>query len=586
LESKPVALSLPVRLAIAAATIALWLVSVFYHHEGGQLFAAFFHYASGHWGPSADPIVGQKVAERVIFWVAVAMGGTVFGISAFKLLRAPGGRKAAPELAARWIAWFLFTLAANRFLIQIQSESIHFAQYGFVAFFFSLVLNNPRQGFLVAVFCGFLDEAHQWWYMYFHDVNNLLDWGDMCLNACGAAGGALPFTSFGRVRRYAEGRENQFEGGNPLKAAGFLAALAGLLVYLKLGTNLGHFDAWPFWKELKAHKPWHELSPRDGMPALLCLSMVFYFLVDDRRRAIPVWALALGLLGFHLGVKLPDDSKGEDVHENVPTLTIPHLRQGAKIAIDGKLDESEWAGAATLSLGSFAPDATEEAKKQEPSTFGPDVETKVRALWDERALYLGFECASDDVWARDLPHDHPEIANTPCVEVFLDLDGAEQSYYEIEVSAANRVQDLFVYWPETPAWSPDPQDAAFVGLSGWDCKGLETKVSVQGELDLGIGSVRTLPKSQGYTVEMAIPWTALRGRVLKEDRASDGTAVRTPVPGSRFRGNFYRVEIRRPSGPNSYEAWSPVHYPLDFHRPAFFGIIELAPQEGGPEKPR
>src|SRR6202042_2028680 len=132
-------------------------------------------------------------------------------------------------------------------------------------------------------------------------------------------------------------------------------------------------------------------------------------------------------------------------------------------------------------------------------------------------------------------------------------------------SPANRVQDLFVYWPETPAWSPDPQDMPFVGLSGWDAKGLETKVTVQGgELDLlGINAdanARTKSATKGYTANMTIPWSALRGRILKDEPAADGTEKRTAIAGSRFRGNFYRIEAPGPARPKSYMAWSPVHY--------------------------
>ena len=97
--------------------------------------------------------------------------------------------------------------------------------------------------------------------------------------------GSLDTTrSIGRIRRYSEGRESQFEGGNPLKAAGFLAAVALVCGVLALpGVNLGHFEAWPFWQELAGHKPFHELAAHEGMPALLVLSMIFYFLVDDRK---------------------------------------------------------------------------------------------------------------------------------------------------------------------------------------------------------------------------------------------------------------------------------------------------------------
>ena len=38
------------KIAAAIVTLSLWLVSVFLHREGGQIFAAYFHYGATHWG--------------------------------------------------------------------------------------------------------------------------------------------------------------------------------------------------------------------------------------------------------------------------------------------------------------------------------------------------------------------------------------------------------------------------------------------------------------------------------------------------------------------------------------------------------
>jgi hypothetical protein len=301
--------------------------------------------------------------------------------------------------------------------------------------------------------------------------------------------------------------------------------------------------------------------------------------VDERRRNIPIAALVGVLVAWHIGVHLPTDA-GEAVHENVPRVTIPHAK-GA-ITIDGKLDEADWANALRVELHGFAPDADEDDKKKQPFAYGPELATEARLLWDENWLYVAFVCSSQDVWARDLPRDNAEIANLPCVEVFLDLDAAERSYYEFEVSAANRQADYFVYFPELPQWTPAPMVRDFVNLDGWDSKRLQSAVTVQGgECDLlppgAPLAKRTKPPTDGYTVEIAIPWGDMKGRVCTPHPMSGASPLK---PGARLRANLYRIEPSRadPAAsplPATYMAWSATHAPLEFHRPYFFGELTL-----------
>src|SRR5581483_11287832 len=106
----PLARTLPLwgRVAIVAGAFGLWLLSVFEHEFGGQLFAALFNWGNAHLG--AD---GALKIERGIFTTGILMASVVAVVTAAKALSAIGGRAAAPELAARWGAWFLFAFAAN-----------------------------------------------------------------------------------------------------------------------------------------------------------------------------------------------------------------------------------------------------------------------------------------------------------------------------------------------------------------------------------------------------------------------------------------------------------------------------------------
>lgn len=552
--------------AILAGALGLWTISVFEHEVGGQLFAQLFKWGVTQWGPE-----GARIVEKGILGAGLAMAAVVALLTARGVLRAVGGRAAVPELLARWTAWFLFALAANRFTVCLQSEDVHFAQYGFVAFCTGLATGSPRFAFAFATFLGFVDESNQWWRMYFHDWDNHLDWNDMILNACGAAAGALPFTSFARIRRYGAGEEDKVTPANPAVALGIVAGLVALAAYLVAGTDLGHYPEWPFWFALDNNKPFHVLTLREGLPALLGISYVLYHVVDERRRGLPFRVLVGILVAIHAGVVPPRIEGPQAVHERSvgPALTIPRAKTPPRI--DGKLDPEEWRGAASVELRCFDPDAEphQKAEESQKDFFGPEFPTRALVQWDDRALYLAFECSSADVWARKLPRDDPSLPGDSCVELFLDVDAAERTYFEIEVSPANVVQDLFCYIPEAPQWVPHFSQP-FVSLNGWDARGLETAVQVQGgacellEANETVAA-RKLPATSGYTVELALPWAALKGRAIP------------PRVGSLLRANLCRVEASRPRGasPSSYQTWKPTRVPLNFHRPQFFGAWVL-----------
>jgi hypothetical protein len=565
------------RIVVGVIALALWGASVIEHDAVGLLFGKYFSYARDNWGPN-----GRQLAESRLF-LTIGVGALVFAVGTLaKLLASAAGRAALPEVVVRWGTALLFCLAANRYLICIQSESVHFAQFALFSFLLSIATRSPRWAFLATIFLGFLDELHQYWVIYWGEVAGRLDWTDMCLDATGAALGALPVTTFERVRRHAAGMADapvQATTAQRLAVAGAVAGFAAILAYLIFATDIGHYPIQRPWEMLDNRKPFHTLATREGVPALFAVSILLYFVVDERARRIPLPALLVVAAAWHVGLALPPKFEGEPIHEKVPAATVPRAK--GPIAIDGAVDEKEWTGAAVVELHGYAPLLAQQlggvrgAKLLEMAkpTLGAELATKARLLWDDRALYVAFECATEDAWARDFARDDPNIASSPCVEIFIDTDAAERAYYEFEVSAANRVQDLYVFWPVPPQWIPEPTlGEEFVGLGGWDSKRLETAVKVHGELDLiPVGSeavTRTKPPSKGYSVEMAIPWADLKGRALGVQQK--------PVAGARLRANLYRVEPRRPlSEPATFMAWAPVHTPLTFHRPAFFGLLVL-----------
>lgn len=203
------------------------------------------------------------------------------------------------------------------------------------------------------------------------------------------------------------------------------------------------------------------------------------------------------------------------------------------IAVDGSLDEPAWRTAFEVPL-------------VDSMTGAPPVHpTTARLLWDERHLYVAFEVADDDVVVRPGRADDDAIWEDEVVEVFVDPAGTGRGYAEVDLSPANvRFDARFASWRSDLAaartWSSGATTATRIRRGG--------------------------DGAPGWTAEMALPLEALRG------------AAPPPRPGSRWRANLYRLEIRNRAGVREGQAFSPPLRP-DFHALERFGWIVF---DGGP----
>lgn len=135
-----------------------------------------------------------------------------------------------------------------------------------------------------------------------------------------------------------------------------------------------------------------------------------------------------------LVVKLPVTLPALPSVSSLPNLWVP--RRVQEIAIDGKLDEPAWQRAATA--GPFVNVATGEAPSAD------EVTGSVKLLYDDQALFLGFEVFDDDLRGGfDPAAIDPELWLKDTVEVMIDPDGDGDNldYYEIQVSPQNLVFD-------------------------------------------------------------------------------------------------------------------------------------------------
>lgn len=176
---------------------------------------------------------------------------------------------------------------------------------------------------------------------------------------------------------------------------------------------------------------------------------------------------------------------------------------------------------------------------------GPAVQqTRVRVCWDDEALYVRFDCEDRDAWGTYRRRDDP-IYEEEAVEVFL-APGAEDPtrYFEFEVSPLGTVFDARIH-------NPTSQRIDLTGDPSWDCPGLRWAAG-------------RLQERQDWWAALAIPWAGL-----------------LPSGGQPaiWRANFYRIERPRAGADTEpeFSAWSPtLTRPADFHKPARFGVIELA----------
>ena len=228
----------------------------------------------------------------------------------------------------------------------------------------------------------------------------------------------------------------------------------------------------------------------------------------------------------------------------------------------------------------------------------PSLATRVRIVWDEDHLYIGAELEEPHLWAT-LGERDAILYREHDFEVFLDPDGDALDYYELEINALGTEFDLFL---DRPYRRTGKANVA------WDMVGLRTAVGLDGTLN------DPADEDGGWTVEIAIPWAALRppesaappGVPESPERpasgvrnmATVGAAGRSspqlpgapPSPGDSWRVNFSRVQwpvevvaggyrraqvpTRENRHPEHNWVWSPQGE-IDMHIPEMWGIVRF-----------
>lgn len=208
-------------------------------------------------------------------------------------------------------------------------------------------------------------------------------------------------------------------------------------------------------------------------------------------------------------------------------------RTTGQIAVDGRLDEPDWRAAEPAPL--VLTDTGE----------APKLSTEVRALWDDKHLYVGFRCEDTDVWATMTGHDQP-LWDEEVVEIFLDPGHVATAYFELVINPLNVLTDVFVL-------NRGARKLLFQPMREWECAGIIHAVTVDGD------PARRGTADRSWSVECAIPF----------DQLVTAPSI-PPNVGDVWKGNFYRIEQGRDA--IEYTAWSPTGE-INYHHPECFGAL-------------
>lgn len=277
-----------------------------------------------------------------------------------------------------------------------------------------------------------------------------------------------------------------------------------------------------------------------------------------------VLALSAAAAGAMPAVAIPTGQASTDLASTGVRVYEAPLA-AAPPSVDGSLDEPAWREAPWTKpfvdiRGSDWPD--------------PYLATRAKIVWDAGFLYVGAELEEPHLWATLTDRD-AIVYREHDFEVFLDPDGDGLAYYELEINALGTEFDLFLDRPYRR------QGKANIA---WDMEGLRTAVYLDGTLNV------PSDRDAGWSVEIAIPWSALR-----PPGAPAEDAAGPPLPGDTWRVNFSRVQwplvvvdgayrkAREPvdwsDHPEDNWVWSPQGQ-IDMHIPEMWGVVRFVADRG------
>lgn len=237
----------------------------------------------------------------------------------------------------------------------------------------------------------------------------------------------------------------------------------------------------------------------------------------------------------------------------VPTLRVP--RAASVPALDAAaVPAAVWNNAALVPRLVASIDRSKTAAQVLPAT-------EVRLLWDEKALYVRFDCTDAEVYLPYDKHDDP-LYQGDVVEVFLDPVGDARQWFELQVAANNATFDQnLVLTGEAKSNADGLLLSAVLDREWWVSKDYEME---------GL-TTAARKHAAGWSVEMAIPARSAARRL----------GISAWAAGLKLRANLMRYEWGPPDadGKRAFMPmnWAPVLVGCPHISPQAMGILELVP---------
>ena len=217
---------------------------------------------------------------------------------------------------------------------------------------------------------------------------------------------------------------------------------------------------------------------------------------------------------------------------SLPQATATRLKDTDTVTVDGKLDEPFWANAAWTP--SFtAPNGSDALVPQVKAAF----------FWTPTTLYVGVKSEDTDVWT-DFTERDSNTWEQEVIEMFIDADGDQKDYLELQVTPANVVFDARF----------EAKRSDLAKARAWNMSDFRSAAFVDGTLN-NRGDV-----DRGFSVEMAIPVAEVPGAPHNPVAANDV-----------WRVNLFRWDFPK-GGKQAASAFSPPIVP-DFHALDRFGRL-------------
>ena len=269
-----------------------------------------------------------------------------------------------------------------------------------------------------------------------------------------------------------------------------------------------------------------------------------------------VFALALIVLLLTTATTRADSAENWARMRSIQPRGYVCYRTDAPVRVDGKLDDDAWKAVP------WTHDFVDIEGNSKPP---PRFRTQAKMLWDVDNFYIAALMEEPHVWGTLTKHD-AVIFHDNDFEVFIDPNGDNHEYYEFEINALNTGWDLFLPRPYKDGGRAD---------NGWEIPGLQSAIAIAGTLN------DPSDRDRGWSVEIAIPWNALRDFAHRPAPPRDG---------DQWRVNFSRVEWQHEIEAGSYRkvpdtdednwVWSPQGV-IDMHRPERWGFVQFSTAAAG-----